>query len=83
MTTKSRQITKASRKRNVKLNKDQTTRVPLDKRIGVRNMDIDKKPGERSVKIYAKMGVYEQFSDDNSMENRTLSTSKTRNMKYG
>ena len=46
-------------------------------------MDIDKKPGERSVKSYAKMGVYEHFSDDNSIENGTSSTLKARNMKYG
>ena len=57
--------------------------MPLDNRIGARNMDAEKKTGERFVKRHAKMGVYEQFSDDNSMEDRTSSTLKTRNMKYG
>ena len=56
-TTKSRQIAKASGNKNVKSNKEQKTRVPLEKRIGVRNTGADKKPGERSVKSYEKMGV--------------------------
>ena len=46
-------------------------------------MDTDKKPGERSAKRHAKIGVYEQFSYDNSMKNRSLSTSIARNMKHG
>ena len=82
-TTKTRKPAKASRNRNVRLNKEKTTRVLLDKRICVRNMDTDMKPGEKSVKGYAKMGVHEKFSDDNSMECRTSSTSEVRNMKYG
>ena len=81
-TTKSRKPAKASRNRNVRLSKEQTTRVPLDKRISVRNKNTDMKPGEKSVKGYAKMGMYEMFSDDNSMECRTSSTLEIRNMKY-
>ena len=46
-TTKSRKPAKASRNRNVRLNKEQTTKVPLDKRIGVRKMDTDMKPVEK------------------------------------
>ena len=56
--------------------------MPLEKRVGVRKMDTDQKTCESNVKVYVKMGVHEQFSDDNNMENRTSSTSKVNNMKH-
>ena len=42
-----RWLAKASRNKNVRVNKEQMTRVPLDKRIGVRNMDTDVKSGKK------------------------------------
>ena len=57
--------------------------MPLEKRIGVRRTDTDRKPCEINTKDYVKMGVCEQFSDDNNMKNRTSSTSKVRNTQCG
>ena len=57
--------------------------MPLEKCIGARKTDIDKKSYERNKKGCTKMRVYEQFSDDNNMEHRTPSTSKANNMKHG
>ena len=46
-TTKSRKTAKASRSKKERSNKEQTTRAPLDKRIDVKNMDIDVKPRKK------------------------------------
>ena len=63
--------------------KEQTTKAPLDKRIGLINMDRYMKSRTKSAKGHPKMGMYEKFSDKNNTESRTPSSSEERNMKYG
>ena len=55
-TTKSRKTAKASRNKKERSNKEQTTRAPLDERIGVRNMDVDMKQREKKCKRMCKNG---------------------------
>ena len=45
---------KASRNKKERSNKERTTRTPLDKRIGVRNMDINTKTGKKVQKDMQK-----------------------------